>query len=74
MYLDRIAAYDDDGPLLNSVITVNLRALEVARELEAERAERGPWGPLHCIPVLLKDSIDTADMPTTNGTVILRDC
>ena len=73
MYLDRIAAYDDDGPLLNSVITVNPRALEVARELETERVERGPRGPLHCIPVLLKDNIDTADMPTTNGTVILRD-
>ena len=73
MYLDRIAAYDDDGPLLNSIITVNPRALEVARELEAERVERGPRGSMHCIPVLLKDNIDTADMPTTNGTVILRD-
>ena len=73
MYLDRIAAYDDAGPLLNSIITVNPRALDVARELEDERAERGPRGPLHCIPVLLKDNIDTADMPTTNGTVILRD-
>ena len=73
MYLDRIAAYDDDGPLLNSIITVNPRALEVARALEAERAQRGPRGPLHCIPVLLKDNIDTADMPTTNGSVILRD-
>ena len=72
MYLDRIAAYDNDGPLLNSIITVNPRALDVARELEAERTERGPRGPLHCIPVLLKDNIDTADMPTTNGTVILR--
>ncbi len=73
MYLDRIAAYDDDGPLLNSIITVNPRALEVARELEAERVERGPRGSMHCIPVLLKDNIDTADMPTTNGAVILRD-
>ena len=73
MYLDRIAAYDDAGPLLNSIITVNPRALEIARELEDERAARGPRGPLHCIPVLLKDNIDTADMPTTNGTVILRD-
>ena len=73
MYLDRIAAYDDDGPVLNSIITVNPRALEVARELDAERAERGPRGRLHCIPVLLKDNIDTADMATTNGTVILRE-
>ena len=73
MYLDRIAAYDDGGPLLNSIITVNPRALDVARELDVERAARGPRGALHCIPVLLKDNIDTADMPTTNGTVILRD-
>ena len=73
MYLDRIAAYDDAGPLLNSIITVNPRVLEVARELEDEQGERGPRGSLHCIPVLLKDNIDTADMPTTNGTVILRD-
>ena len=73
MYLDRIAAYDAAGPLLNSIITLNPGALDVARELEAERAARGPRGPLHCIPVLLKDNIDTADMPTTNGTVILRD-
>ena len=73
MYLDRIAAYDDAGPLLNSIITVNPRALDVARELEVERTAGGARGPLHCIPVLLKDNIDTADMPTTNGTVILRD-
>lgn len=72
MYLDRIAAYDDAGPLLNSIITVNPRAMDTARELDAERAERGPRGPLHCIPVLLKDNIDTADMPTTNGSVILK--
>ena len=73
MYLDRIAAYDDDGPLLNSIITVNPRALKAARELQAERVERGPRGSMNCIPVLLKDNIDTADMPTTNGTVILRE-
>ena len=73
LYLDRIAAYDDAGPRLNSIITVNPRALEVARQLDEERAASGPRGPLHCIPVLLKDNIDTADMPTTNGSVILED-
>ena len=73
LYLDRIAAYDDAGPRLNSIITVNPRALEVARQLDEERAASGPRGPLHCIPVLLKDNIDTADMSTTNGSVILKD-
>ena len=72
-YLDRIAAYDDAGPRLNSIITVNPRALDAARRLDDERASTGPRGALHCIPVLLKDNIDTADMPTTNGSVILRD-
>ncbi len=72
-YLDRIAAYDDAGPRLNSIITVNPRALDAARRLDEERAAAGRRGPLHCIPVLLKDNVDTADMPTTNGSVILRD-
>ena len=72
-YLDRIAAYDDAGPRLNSIITVNPRAIDAARRLDGERAATGRRGPLHCIPVLLKDNVDTADMPTTNGSVILRD-
>ena len=72
-YLDRIAAYDDAGPYLNSIITVNPRALEIALALDEERAASGPRGDLHCIPVVLKDNIDTEDMPTTNGSVILRD-
>ena len=73
LYLDRIAAYDDAGPRLNSIITVNPRALDTARELDAERASSGPRSDLHCIPVLLKDNIDTDDMPTSNGSVILKD-
>ncbi len=71
LYLDRMAAYDNDGPMVNSIITVNPRALETAAALDAERASSGPRGSLHCVPVLLKDNIDTADMPTTNGSVIL---
>ena len=72
-YLDRIATYDDAGPYLNSIITVNPRALETAQALDEERASNGPRGDLHCIPVVLKDNIDTEDMPTTNGSVILKD-
>jgi Asp-tRNA(Asn)/Glu-tRNA(Gln) amidotransferase A subunit family amidase len=73
LYLNRIAAYDKEGPKLNSIITVNPRALETAAALDEERRTRGPRGRLHCIPVLLKDNIDTADMPTSNGSVILKD-
>ena len=73
LYLDRIAAYDDDGPRLKSIITLNPRAIDAAEALDAERASTGPRGDLHCIPVLLKDNIDTDDMPTGNGLVILKD-
>ena len=70
-YLDRIDAYDDKGPALNAIITVNARALETAAEMDrldrAARAQR----PLHCIPVVLKDNFHTADMPTTGGSVTL---
>lgn len=70
-YLRRIAAYDIGGPALNSLITVSDDALRQARSLDAAYARRGPVGPLHCIPVILKDNVDTADMPTTAGSKTL---
>jgi amidase len=70
-YIARIKAYDQAGPRLNSVIAINPRAASDARELDRERRERGPRGPLHGIPVLLKDNFDTADMPTTGGSLAL---
>jgi amidase len=73
LYLARIQAYDFGGPRLGSVITVNPQAVDVARALDAERRSRGPRGPLHGIPVLLKDNVDTVDMPTSNGSWVLRD-
>ncbi len=73
LYLNRVAAYDDAGPRLNSIITLNPLALEAAQALDEERASSGPRSALHCIPVLLKDNIDTDDMPTSNGSVILKD-
>ena len=73
LYLNRVAAYDDAGPLLNSMITLNPRTLELAQALDDERASTGPRSALHCIPVVLKDNIDTDDMPTSNGSVILKD-
>jgi Asp-tRNA(Asn)/Glu-tRNA(Gln) amidotransferase A subunit family amidase len=72
-YLDRIAAYDKSGPNINSIITLNPRALEDARELDAAFRRSGPVGPLHGIPVVVKDEIDAAGMPTTLGTVVFKD-
>ena len=71
-YLDRIEAYDQQGPYLNSIITVSEHALERARELDAAFAESGFTGPLHGIPVIVKDNYDTYDLPTTNGTLAFR--
>ena len=71
-YLDRIAAIDKRGPALNSVIELNPDALSIAAALDAERKAKGPRGPLHGIPVLIKDNIDTADrMMTTAGSLAL---
>jgi len=71
-YLERIAALDGAGPTLRSVIEVNPEALAIAEALDRERAERGPRGPLHGIPVLIKDNIATADrMETTAGSLAL---
>jgi len=71
LYLDRIRAYEDGGPRLNAITMVNPKALEAAGELDVQWQRSGPIGPLHCIPVLLKDNINTTDMPTTSGSVIL---
>ena len=71
MYLDRIAAYDKTGPLLNAFIHLNANALEEARARDRERHLGQAHGPLFGIPVLLKDNINTADMPTTAGSVAL---
>ncbi len=68
----RIDAYDALGPRLNAVITRNPLALDTARALDAERRSRGPRSLLHGIPVVLKDNIDTFDLPTTAGSVMLQ--
>jgi len=71
-YLARIDAIDRRGPALNAVLETNPDALAIADALDAERAAHGPRGPLHGIPVLLKDNIDTADrMMTTAGSLAL---
>jgi len=67
----RIDAYDKRGPAINSIITLNPKALDEARASDAERKRSGPRSPLHGIPVLLKDNYNTADMPTTGGSSVL---
>jgi amidase len=72
LYLARIDALDRSGPGLNAVIEINPDAAAIARELDAERVEKGPRGPLHGIPILIKDNIDTVDrMETTAGSLAL---
>lgn len=73
LFLARIEAYEKNGPKLHAIITLNPRALDEARALDAERKAKGPRGPLHGIPILLKDNIDTVDLPTTGGFYALRD-
>lgn len=67
-YLDRIEEYDEE---LNSFLHVNDGALERARELDEELENGGPVGPLHGIPLVLKDNFDTGDMPTTGGSLTM---
>lgn len=71
-YLYRIESIDKSGPTINSIIYINEKALEEAKTLDAERKEGKIRGPLHGIPVILKDNIDTDDMPTTAGATVLR--
>jgi amidase len=68
-YLARIQAYDQAGPRLNAIVTFNPRARDEADALDLERVEKGVRGPLHGIPVLIKDNYDTADMPTSGGSL-----
>jgi amidase len=72
-YIRRIEAYDKAGPALNAVQTINRRAVEEAARLDAAFAASGPVGPLHCVPVLLKDQVETSDLPTTYGSAVFKD-
>ncbi len=72
-YLERIEAVDRSGPTLRAILDTNPDAPSIADALDAERRARGPRGPLHGIPVLLKDNVDTADrMTTTAGSLALE--
>lgn len=71
-YLARIAAYDQKGPALNTITVINQNAKERALQLDQERAKQGARGPLHGIPILVKDNYETADMQTGLGALIFE--
>lgn len=70
-YLDRIEAYDDQGPELRAILSVNPRAVELAEAMDRLSPDQASRPSLHCIPMVLKDNFDTADMPTTGGSLTL---
>src|SRR2546426_7786169 len=72
MYLERIEAYDRKGPALNAIVATNPDALKVADALDAKYARSGPVGPLHCVPLIVKDNYETTDMPTSAGSLSLK--
>jgi len=73
LYLDRIAAYDQQGPSINAIITINSDALEEAQRLDTAYQSSGLAGPLHGIPIIVKDQMDVAGMPTTLGSILFQD-
>jgi Asp-tRNA(Asn)/Glu-tRNA(Gln) amidotransferase A subunit family amidase len=73
MYLDRIEAYDQKGPAINSIITLSKDALAEADKLDASFKKTGSFvGPLHGIPIILKDQVDAAGFPTTLGSILMK--
>jgi len=72
-YLDRIAAYDKRGPAVNAMLYMNPQALQQADAMDQEFQRTRKLKPLACIPVVLKDNFETADMPTTAGSILLKD-
>ena len=69
-YLDRIQALDKSGPTLNSIISINPKALKAAEKLDKEYAKTGNLsGPLHGIPIVVKDQVETKDVMTTFGSI-----
>lgn len=71
-YINRIQAYDQQGPKLNAMLYVNPRALQQADAMDQDFKRTGKLKPLGCIPIVLKDNYDTADMPTTAGSILLK--
>jgi amidase len=70
-YLKRIAAYDKNGPGINAIVIVNPEAQKQADELDRRFSQSGLTGPLHCVPMIVKDNFETAGLATTNGALVL---
>ena len=68
-YLKRIAAYDKNGPAINSIVVVNPEVEKQAEELDRRFAQSGLTGPLHCVPVIVKDNFETQGLQTSNGAL-----
>src|SRR3954469_16054186 len=71
-YLARIDANDKQAASLNAIVLVNPGALKIADDLDRRFAQSGPVGPMHCVPILVKDNYETIDMPTTAGSLALK--
>src|ERR1019366_2064148 len=71
-YLARIAAYDKQGPAINALVTLNPNALVIADSLDRRFAKEGLTGPLHCVPMIVKDNFETKDLQTTAGSLALK--
>lgn len=68
-YLERIEAYDKNGPAINAIVTINPDVRREAEELDRRFAQSGPTGPLHCVPMIVKDNFETQGLQTTNGAL-----
>ena len=72
-YFRRIDAHDKNGAALNAIVMINPDALTTADDLDRRFRQSGPVGPMHCVPVIVKDNYETVDMPTTAGSLSLKD-
>lgn len=71
-YTRRIDAYDKKGPALNAIVSVHPRPRDEADRLDAALRASGPVGPLHCVPLLVKDAFETMEMPTSYGSAAFK--
>ena len=71
-YLHRIAEYDKNGPGINAIVTVNPEATKIADDLDRRFAQSGFTGPLHCVPMIVKDNFETEGLQTTNGALVFE--
>ena len=71
-YLRRIDAYDKKGPALNAIVEINTKALEQADELDRRLKTSGPAGPLHCVPIVVKDNFETIGLQSATGSLAMK--